>query len=236
MDKSLRFAAVALLAAAALSALAIRDGVVLKRVAKVGDVAKYRMKAEMEFRSLPAVYSLLLTEKVTRVTPEGDYSIESINSESKLVYNGTAVPSSGADGEKTTTNFKPNGAVSSIITERTDPNIYRMANLETLQFPATAVKVGDSWKIEIKKDDRGSLDATGSYTIEAQEKIGNYDCFRIHGTMKETSGSAPAGFDATYWVNLADGTIVKLQGLWENAPFPGAPAPVKAKVEVTREG
>jgi len=122
-----------------------------------------------------------------------------------------------------------------VISDQNDPNVYRMANLQSLQYPATPVKVGSAWDVVIKKDDRGAVDAKGTCKIEAQEKIGDFDTYRIHATIKELIDRDPASVDATYWVNLKNGMVVKIIGTWTNAPFPGIGA-VTAKIQINHEG
>lgn len=236
MRNGLRFIGLAAIAALSLTAMAIQEGIVLKRTSKVGDTAKYRMKAEMDFGGQAATFSGLITEKVTKVADDGQYTVQSTTSEGKVTMNGSEIPGAGDTAETTSTTFKPNGEVVTIISEQSDPNMYRMGNLESLRFPDTALKVGSTWEVNVKKDDKGSVEAKGTYQVLAREKVGTWDCFKIHGTFKESTGADGAGVDATYWVNVADGAMVKLSGTFTNAPFPGAPAAIpSAKVEMNRE-
>ncbi|HWA82376.1 MAG TPA: hypothetical protein VG820_03010 [Fimbriimonadaceae bacterium] len=223
--------------ALSLTALAAQDAILLKRIAKAGDIEKYRMKAETHVGDGTVVFTGLITEKVVKVTDDGQYSIESTTTDNAVSYNGKDMPGA-AKGAADVATFvcKATGEVVSVITERSDPNIYRMANLQAIQFPATPIKMGDSWDVTIKKDDRGSVDAKGTFKLEAKEKVGSYDCYRIRGSIKETTGDLPAAVEETVWVSVNDGTIVKSQGTFANAPFPGSDKPLDAKVEITREG
>jgi hypothetical protein len=234
MRNGFRFIGMAAVAALSLTAMALQDGIVLKRTAKVGDVEKFRIKAEMDFKGTPITYTGLITEKVVKVGADGEYTIESLNSEGKVAMSGTELDASSQGPGASTSTFKANGEIVSISTEQTDPNLYRMANLQSLQFPTTPVKVGSTWEIAIAKSDRGAVEAKGTYKIEAQEKVGEFDCYRIHGTMKEAAKDG-AGVDATYWVDVKTASLVKLQGSWTKAPFPGSPEPLDAKVTLTRE-
>lgn len=237
MRNGFRFIGLAAIAALSLTALAAQEAIVLKRLAKAGDVEKYRMKAETQLAGGTAVFTGLITEKIVKVADDGQYSMESTTTENAVTFNGKEMPGAAkTTADVATITCKSNGEVVSVITDRSDPNIYRMANLQSLQFPATPLKIGDSWDINIKKDDRGSVDAKGTFKLEATEKVGTYDCYRIHGTVKELTGDTPASVEETCWISVKDGTIVKSQGTWTNAPFPGAQDPLNAKVEVTREG
>jgi hypothetical protein len=235
MRNGFRFIGLAAVAALSLTAMAVQQGITLKRSSKVGEISKYRLKAEMDYQGTPIVFSALVTEKVTKVADDGQYTIESGTSEGKVNMGGNEMDAGGQGPGTSVTTFKSTGEVVSITADQSDPNMYRMANLQSLQFPGTVLKVGDSWNVAIKKDDHGSVDAKGSYKVEAQEKVGDYDTYRIHGTMKESIDKDPASVDATYWINVKDGTLVKLTGTWTNAPFPQIGA-ITAKLTLNREG
>jgi hypothetical protein len=233
MRNGFKFMGMAALAALSLTALAIQEGVILKRTAKTGDVAKFRMKADMDTPQGAVTFSALFSEKVIKASETGDYTVEETQTDGKAVVAGAEYPA--PDTPVVTTTYKSTGEVVAVDSSAADPNMYRMANLQSMRFSSKPVKVGDTWNVEIKKDSKGSVDAKGEYKIEAREKIGNYDTFRIHATFKETSGEAPASIDGTYWVNVADGALIKLQGTWTNFPIPQM-GPLTMKVTMTREG
>ena len=235
MRNGLKFIGMAAVAALSLTAMAIQEGIVIKRAPKVGEVSKYRLKAEMDMGGQPITFTGLIMEKVTKVADSGDYTVESNTSEAKVNVGGTEMDASGQGDAKTTTTFKSTGEVVTVLSEMADPNIYRIANLNSLRFPATALKVGDKWDVAIKKDDKGSVEGKGSYKVEAREKIGEYDTYKITGSFKETTGDQPAGMDGTFWINVKDGTLVKMTGTMTNAPYPQV-GPLTAKVTMTREG
>ena len=227
----MRPVAIALLLAFTLIASA-QEAVVLKRIAKAGDTWKYRMQALTTLETKPATFTSLLTETVKAVDAEkGTITIESVSTQNEVKFNEkTSTPPEST----TTTIVSGNGAVATIVTGAEDPNLYRLANLNSLQFGKTAVKIGDTWTIDVAADDRGTVAATGSYKIEATEKVGEIDTWRISGTFKETSGDKPASIDAIYWVDPKDGSIVKMTGNLTNAPFPDLP-PLTVKISLTRE-
>src|SRR5579862_1472365 len=107
-----------------------------------------------------------------------------------------------------------------------------MAHLQSLPFPATALKIGDTWSVDFKKDDKGSVDAKGTYKVEARETIGSHDTYKIHMTMKESIDTDPASSDTVAWIDVKDGTLVKASGTWTNAPIPNM-GPMTMKVTMT---
>jgi hypothetical protein len=235
MRNTLRFAGLCAVAALSLTALAIQDAITLKRVAKVGDVAKYRMQADIEYQGSAVSFKGLVTDKVTKVADDGQYSVESTTTEGKVSFAGAEHPTGGQTATATTTIYKPSGEIVSVISEQSDPNFLRLANLQALHFSANPVKVGDSWEVTIAKSEQGAVEAKGTCKLEIQEKIGERDTYRIHAVLKETIEKEPAAVDATYWIDVKDGSLVKLTGTFTNAPFPAPIGAVTAKITLTRE-
>ncbi len=222
--------------ALALASPAVQDEIVLKRVAKAGDVTKYRMKADLDYKNSTLSFTGLITEKITKVADDGQYTVESKTSEGKVTFAGAQMES-GSHGEgDTVTTFRSNGQIVTIISDQDDPNLYRRANLQSLQLPPAPLKVGGTWEVQIKKDDRGVNEAKGTFKLEGREKLlDTYDTYRIHGMIKESIDKDPVSVDATYWVNVADGALIQLKGKWTNAPYPSL-GPQTTRVVMVREG
>jgi hypothetical protein len=231
MRNGMRFIGLAAATALSLIALAgVMDGVVMKRAPKVGDVIKYRLKAEADVQGQPFSISALITEKCSKAEEGGNYAIDSAMSDLKV--NDADAPE-GAGGGSSTTTYKPTGEVLSIVAEPSDPSQFRMANMQSVIFPATPLKVGDTWTTDIKKNDKGAVDAKGSYKVEAQETVGKFDTYKITGKVKESISEDPSSLDGTFWVNIKDGSMVKATGNWVNAPLPFGPT--NMKWSMTRE-
>jgi hypothetical protein len=235
MRSGVKFLGLAAVAALSLTALAVQDSLILKHAAKVGDVAKYRLKSEMEAQGMPMTFNAVITDKITKVADNGDFTVESKMSEAKIDVGGNEMDISGQTGGPTTTVFKLSGEVISVTSDTSDPNAYRMANLQSMRLPTTALKVGDTWTVDIKKDDKGAVDAKGSYKIEARETIGGHDTFRIHESLKESIDKDPASAEGTVWIDVKDGSLVKMLGTMTNAPIPQM-GPTTMKMTLTREG
>lgn len=223
----------AAVAAMSLTAMAVFQGVVLKRAPKEGETIKYRMKAAMDVQGQSIEMNALMVEKVTAVKDD-TYTTVNDMPEIKINIGGTEMDASGQGGGPTTTVSKVTGEVVSVKSDQMDENAYRLAHLTSMRFPTTALKVGDTWTYEVKKDEKGSVDAKASYKVEAQEKMDGFETYKISGSFKESAGSTPASTEGTYWVNIADGTLVKSTTSMKNAPFPTV-GPLDAKVTMTRE-
>jgi hypothetical protein len=232
MNKSFRIigAGIAMLSAVALAANL--QGVLIKRVYKEGDVAKYRIKAELEIAGTNATFTGLTVEKVLKVNADGTYEVESSQSEAKAVFGGQEmdIPDQGAS----VTVYKPTGDVVELRGPNVNADGYRMSNLNNFFPPAGEVKVGDTWTKEIKGDTKtGATDATAKFKYVADEKVGARDTIKIEANFAEKAAEG-AKSDYTIWLDKTDFSMVKTTGKWVNVPMAGSPAPLNGTVELTR--
>ncbi len=235
MRNGLKFIGLAAVAALSLTALAIQEGVILKRTPKVGDQAKYHLKAEFEANGQPSSFSATITDKVTKVADNGNYTVESATSEARVNLGGTDIDPGDSANQLTTTTFSKSNEVISVESSQADPAQMRMANMQNIKFPDTPLKVGDSWTIEIKKGDKGGNPVKGKFTVEGRETIGGFDSLKIRGSAKETIEQDPMGMEGTYWISVKDASLVKAVGTITNAPIPQL-GPLNMKISMIREG
>jgi hypothetical protein len=232
MNKSFRIvgAGIAMLSVAAFAATI--QGVLIKRTYKEGDVAKYRIKAELEIAGTNATFTGLTTEKVLKVNADGTYEVESSQTEAKAVFGGQEmdIPDQGAS----VTVYKPGGEIVELRGPNVNADGYRMGNLNNFFEPTAAVKVGDTWTKELKADSKtGATDATAKFKYVADEKVGARDTIKIEVNFAEKAAEG-AKSDYTIWLDKTDFTMVKTTGKWINVPMAGAPAPLNGTVELTR--
>jgi len=218
-----RIHSIGVLAIIALSAVAMAavDGFSIARKPKEGDTHKYKMTADVDISGLPISVKGLLSEKVTKVEADGSFTQEETQIELKAVINGAEqdIPSSGSS----TMVYLPSGEIKSIAGDEGKAESYRMANLALVYNPGKALNVGDTWSYEIKANkDTGAVAAKADYKLLGEEKVGTVDTLKIQATVKETAGDAPASSDGTVWISKEDGSAIKSDAKWVNAPFPGA--------------
>lgn len=231
----MKFNKFGVIAVAALSAVAFAavDGISIARKVKEGDIARYKMSADIDFGGMDIKFSGLVEEKIAKVNPDGTYSLEQNQIEGKVNVAGQEqeMPTSGVN----TTVYLPNGEVKEIVGEQGTEDAYRMANLSLIRDPGKELKVGDTWTHEFKANAKtGAVAAKAEYKVLGEEKVGTYETVKIKADVKETAGSEPASSNGTAWINKADGSLIKLEAKWVNAPFPGAPAPINAVVKLER--
>lgn len=222
--------AVAVLALAAVAFAGAQD-VTLKRTAKVGEVFKYKMTGNMEVMGQSVGLTAILINKTTKVEANGDYTVESSQSEGKINFNGSEMdlPSQGS----TTTTFKADGTVLDVKGEGVEMGGYRMANLLTAIVPEKAVKAGDTWTSEVKGDPKkNTVDVKGNYKFDAIEKTDAGEAAKVTYDLKEVGGEAPATVNGVAWLDVKTGNLLRVTNTWKDVPVPGAPTAVSGKMEL----
>ncbi len=231
--KQSRLYAATLLAAAAIAALAVaaQDAVKLVRSAKVGDTRTYKIDAEMQVMGTAAKFSAKSIEKVEKVDQDGSITIEESTTEAKVMFGDQQmeVPSSAARIKS-----KPNGELIELSGAEVDETAYRRAALTLVVFPSDAIKPGHKWSVESKASPvNGNTAGKGDYEFVAVEKVGEEDAAVINFSYVETSGPTPASASGKLWVSVKDGSLVKLDAEYKQAPLPQI-GPTDMKVSVKR--
>jgi len=181
-----------------------------------------------------------VTEKVTSVDKDGNYTITQSQENASGTFGGEKVDVPArpplvlvykANGQVTSIKDAADAAAKSQIV---DTLSYRMENLATILDPGKNLEVGDLWTATIKEDKAlGTVEAKGEYRLLSEEKVGDVDTLKIKATVREADGDKPAMNEFTEWRSKADGSMVQLEEKWTNAPFPGVSYPVSASIKMT---
>lgn len=237
MKSHLRKLGIAVIAAAlATAAFAAQEAYSLKRVAKVGDTLRYKLEVKVDIMGQEGNLTGSSVQKVTKV--DGDtYVVE--DSSTGMKINIAGQDQDLPDSSYTST-YNVNNLLVDIkgegVDDMTRSALYRMESLRSFRAPANPVKAGDTWKVEIKAEPKnGDVAAVMEHTFVAVEKVGTFDAAKIKVVSKETAGGEASG-EATIWVDVKDGSVLKAEGRMNKAPFPGAPFPIDATYKLTREG
>lgn len=188
----------------------------------------------MEVMGMAASFSAKVHEKVVKVEDNGNFVVESTQTEGKVKFGDQEMdaPSSGASTSK----FTPNGELVELTGEDTSEDSYRLAALSgIITANGKSYKVGDKISWEIKPEKRnGNTKGAGTATVKAVESVSGTECVVLEVSYKETTGSEPAESNGTVWLSTKDNAPMKFEGTYKNAPFPGAPGPITAKIKMER--
>lgn len=210
----------------------------LRKAPLVGETARYKMKAELEFIGIGAsagsgTVTAVATEKITKIEADGTYMVESSTSAVAADVDGT--PIKGADQPPMTTVFRANGDILSVRGEKIGSAEYRIANLNAFRPPDKPVKAGDSWSRDIAADPKtGMVAAKASFTFEAMEKVGEINAAKIKYTYAEAMEKDAATVEGYFWIR-EDGSMLKCELKVKNMPMPSSAVKVNAKITVAKE-
>lgn len=229
-----RFTLGSMVLAAAVLAGAWTADYTFKYTPKVGTTTKYKMSGTFDFEGMEILFTADVSNKITKVNPDGSYTMEEAQTDGKVSFGGQEMEAPA--GSPNLTTFDASGRVLDIKGDMVDASAYRTACVSTFYKPSKSVKIGDSWTVEIKADEKlGIIESKAVYTVEAEEQMGQWNAVRIAFEITELTGTTPAGSSGKIWIDPSDGEMVKVEGLWKDVPVPGAPAPITGKVTVVRQ-
>lgn len=212
--------------------LAKVDGYSLKYVPKEGATLRYMLSITMDLQGVQAKMDSNVEQKVLKVDPDGTYSVQSNTLSGKAVFGGQELqmPTSVS-----VTVYRANGEVVSISGAQVDPTSMRTQFLTMLKRPDNPVKASDTWIEDIKSDPVTKTPSVhGSFKFDGEEKVGSVDALKIEATVSEGDVATPGSTLESFWIDKADGSIVKYDCKFTNMPFPGAPGPISGTMAMVR--
>lgn len=215
--------AFAILAVAALGVSALaQDSIVWKP--KVGDKSKHSMKIMSEFSGTDFEVNMVLSNEVKKVTAKEIVTHETMG-DFKIFMGGQPMDAMGGPSgddmvmEPTVMTRDPRGMILSIeapaapgMDGQDDGGMMkRFMRMNSFQYPANPVNVGDEWKIEHAAIPAEGIAAARSvFTYKGQEVVNKIPVYKIEFAFSELTGSAPMGATGTLWLRMTDGELVRL--------------------------
>jgi hypothetical protein len=173
-----------------------------------------------------------VTEKVSAVDANGDYTVESVSKEGKFKAGEIETATGGGDVSKS--KYSAKGDLISLESAEASSS-FRLSNLNSFRYPDKPLKVGDTWTADLPADTKkGVAAAKITYKVEAAEKVDKWDTLKIKTTTKESGVSDAAESDGYNWLEVSTGVLVKSETKWTNVPLPQATGPVTAKILIVR--
>ena len=222
----------------AVSALALAaQAMDLKWTPKVGDKATYKIDGTFEIENLGEIkLGGSRTETITSVDTDKIVADSTSNMTANVMGNELPVPASTES-----VSSKPDGTVIEIKANGTvvPSAAMRLAHITMFAYPTRPIAVGDTWNADVKKDDK--LDLPGykiEYKLVGEEKVADWDVWKVTAKGAETEGDAPSKVDATFWVNKKDGSMVRSLSKLTDIVFPGPEGqpipPLSGTMDITR--
>jgi hypothetical protein len=222
----------ALLLILAAAALAMGQGYKLARTPKLGDELKYRLYAEFELVGTTATMAALITEKVVALDINGNFTVESRQTEGKQKIGAQEQAMRDTSGEMAV--YTARGEVVEIKSSDKAGLKGRLSRLNSIVAPDREIKVGDSWShTYLGSPMSGGVGGKATYKALNLEKVGERDALVVQFEYKETTGALKAESTGKAWVDVATGELLKLDAQWKNVPYMSG-VPVDLKVTLNR--
>jgi hypothetical protein len=226
-----RFRVISLFALAAIAALALADGIILKKTAKVGDVVKYHTNATFNIQGQDGNLDADSAEKVTDVDKDGNVSIETSTTGVKFSFAGntTDVP----DQPATSVKYSPSGEPLEMTGDQEGNTGHRIECVTMVQLPDKPLNAGDTWDFSKTDTSKGFVKLKANYTYVGPEKVGDVDAYKVKVSTLESEGDTPAKGEGFVWLDTKTGWIVKSDMQISNFPTPQGP--IDTHVVTTRK-
>lgn len=211
-----------------------QDSATLLRIAKKGDVLQFALNVKIEAPGASVVFTAVNTERVLEVDDKGLITVESTQSDVRLLLNGQALPTN-EDNSVVVTKFKSTGEQVEVRSATRSPDDSRRGNMTALILPGNPLKVGDRWSHEFRADPKtGQREAKTEYEVLERVSVGAAQTMVIGYKFAEVGGDTPASATGKLWINVVDGTLVKLSAELKNAPIEQAGGAVDMKIDLSR--
>lgn len=217
-----------------LPTLAANQAVTLKRSPKVGDVLKYRITFVFTIYGNDVFYTAIETDKVVSVSKDGSYAVESMQE---------GISANNGQDLNVQKNSKPSEALydarGQVLELKGDDSAesWRDANLSCFILPDKPVNKGDTWTANLPgKPERKTPGASVIYTSDGIDPtpVDGVSALKIEEKYAENSQGIHATKSGTIWVDPKDGTVVKVDEQWRNAPILGLSTLVNGHVSYER--
>jgi hypothetical protein len=231
-SKALLFGIAATMVSA--SALAyVAQELTLKFQHTKGEVTNYKLSGSIEALGQTIGITANVFEKVTDVAADGSWTVETGQKNMKISIGGQEQEQPTEEVSSETRNAK--GELVKIKGTESETAM-RTGVLSNFVLPSKAIKVGDTWDYNVKKDEKlGTVGAKVTYKLLAEEKFGGVDALKFKTTGTELDGSTPAAIDSTVWVDKASLKMLKVESKWTNVPIPGVgPVSGTMKLEIAK--
>ncbi len=208
---------------------------------KTGQAITYGMTMDATAGGDKSTFMFDINLKVTKVADNGDYTIETVQKNARVVAGGEehklpdpddakpTVETFNAKGEKISEDKKK------AEEEEADETSALLESVGDFKAPDKAVKKGDTWTEVIKADEKKKIKAAKvKYEVVGREKVLGFDALTVSMTYTQSEGSKPATYDGTMSFDVSDMSLVRLSASLHDVAGPDANTPGEIKLKMER--
>lgn len=208
------------LAAVTFASAAYAQAVKLTRTPRKGELVKYRFEVAGDVANVPFTVTSRIKQEVTEVKDAGEFVTSEIAEESKVLVMGAEQASPPSMPTLVTrtqgnrlTDFKHEG--DSIFSNEVQR---LLASLSEVLLPEKTLANGESWETEIPNPVVAGRNFKVKATFAGTEKIGDLETWKVTQTATADLADGKLEREATYWLDPANGQLVKQEASIKNAP------------------
>jgi hypothetical protein len=207
---------------------------------KQGQAFKYVLSMDMSADGNQVLFGSELSVKITSVEKNGDYTVESIYSSPTITVDGkTQAASDDAVNKPEIEKFNAKGEridAGKDKDEDTDPFGKALGDIMDFNAPEKPVKIGEKWTREMPGNEKSKTrPAKAEYKLAGIDKVGTSETLRVTYTYAETEGGKPVKAEGEFYVDGADGSVVKMNATIDNLRFDDGEGPTSASVKLVRK-
>jgi hypothetical protein len=207
--------------AAAISSACAAQGVKLARTPKKGETVKYQYEVKGEVATAPFSVTGRSKHEVTEVKDSGEFTTTEVSEETKLVVMDMEQPSppSVPVVVTRTSGNRLQELKSDAQAGIVSPEVQRLlAILSQPLLSEKAVAQAESWETEIDNPIAAGQKFKVKTTYAGTEKLGEVDAWKVMQSASVTVPDGPLTHETTYWLDPANGQIVKQESTVKNIP------------------
>lgn len=192
-----------------------------------------------DFTAGPAKFTMMgdMTQKVTKIATNGDYTLETTYSHGRIVTQGEEQKLEDGDMKPKIEKYNAKGEVIEHDKGDTDDDDAPTAALDQAGYiapPEKPVKKGDKWSYKFPAE-KNKPAAKSDYEVLGVEKLGPFEVVKIKVSFKQTEGSQPVTAEGTVSLDVKDQSIVKEEFLVDNMGLSDSDKGQMKMVEIRKE-
>jgi hypothetical protein len=208
-------------AAAMVAAAGAAEGVKLARTPKKGEKVTYHYELKGDVAMVPFTATGRLKREVTAVMDSGDFATTEIDEDTKVIVMAMELPPPKSV-PTVMTRARGNRLVDYQRAEQagiTTLEVQRL--LASLSEPLVAdktVSTGESWETELDNPVVAGKSFKVKSTFVGTEKLGETEAWKITQSTATELPGGPFSHEATYWLDPANGQVVKQEATTKGVP------------------
>jgi hypothetical protein len=203
---------------------------------KQGTAFTYKMGMRAIVDGNPIVFGGDLVASVTKVAPNGDYTISSKIKNGTVSFMGD-IQKIPEESEPEVQTFNVKGEAIGRPNDDGDPMGTVLGQVADFVQPPGPVKIGDKWKGAVKADPKRKLPAAATqFVVVGVAKIAGKDTVKIKYSYRQLGVAKPVTAEGLYYLAPSGGARIRFEATVQNVAFADEFPPGPAQITLELKG